>query len=199
MRESIPRSMYITGDMVKADSSQYSMSHTQTCRGRIEEMVKNDPSTRERLSRAEERKTRYLAEHLEKTFRTREIAGGVATSGSRSGAAPTPAMETDDPTEVKNTSVSSSSGFNPRVDNDSSAKELSVPTAKRARSNVAGEIPIPVAEPVQVHVTAGEKGAFPEDSLVTDMEDAGNERAARRARLALVERVVLQLVGDGLG
>ena len=28
------------------------------------------------------------------------------------------------------------------------------------------------------------------------MEDAGNERAARRARLALVERVVLQLVSE---
>ena len=105
-------------------------------------------------------------------------------------------MKTDDSTEVKNTSVSSSSGFNPREDNDSSAKELSVPTAKRARSDVAGEIPIPVAEPVQVHVTAGEKRAVPEDSSDTEMEDAGNERAARRARLALVERVVLQLTSE---
>ena len=69
-------------------------------------------------------------------------------------------METDDSTEGKNTSVSSSSGFNPREDNDSSAKELSVPTGKRARSDVAGEIPIPVAEPGQVHVTAGEKRLF---------------------------------------
>ena len=211
-RELIPRSMYFTGDMVKqygptpgcpkcravarADSSQHSMSYTQTCRVRIEEMVKHDPSTRDRLSRAEERKTRYLAEHLEKTFGLREIAGGVALSGSSSGVAPTPAMETDDSTEVKNTSVSSSSGFNPREDNDSSAKELSVPTAKRARSDVAGEIPIPVAEPVQVHVTAGEKRAVPEDSSDTEMEDAGNERAARRARLALVERVVLQLTSE---
>ena len=122
--------------------------------------MQNDPSTRDRLSRAEERKTRYLAEHLEKTFGTREIAGGVATSGSRSGAAPTPAMETNDSTVVKNSSVSSSSGFNPREDNDSSAKELSVPTAKRARPDVAGEIPIPLAEPVQAHVTAGEKRSF---------------------------------------
>ena len=111
----------------------------------------------------------------------------MATSGSRSGAAPTAAVETDDSTEVKHTSVSS---FNPRVDNDSSAKELSVPTAKRARSDVAGEKPIPVA------VTAGEKRAFPEDSLDTEMEDVGNERAARRARLALVERVVLQLTSE---
>ena len=195
-RELIPRSMYITGDMVKqygptpgcpkcravarAHSSQHSMSHTQTCRVRIEEMVKHDPSTRDRLSRAEERKTRYFAEHLEKTFGPREIAGGVATSGSSSGVAPTPAMETDDSTEVKNTSISSSS----------------VPTAKRARSDVAGEIPIPVAEPVQVHVTAGEKRAVEEDSLDTEMEDAGNERAARSARLALVERVVLQLTSE---
>ena len=51
----------------------------------------------------------------------------------------------------------------------------SVPMAKCARSDVAGKIPIPVAEPVQVHVTAGKK------------------LAACRARLALVERVVLQL------
>ena len=64
-RELIPRSMYFTGDMVKqygptpgcpkcravarADSSQHSMSHTQTCRVRIEEMVKHDPSTRDRF------------------------------------------------------------------------------------------------------------------------------------------------------
>ena len=75
-------------------------------------------------------------------------------------------------------------------------RRSSVPTTKRARSDVAGEIPIPVAEPVQVQVTAGEKRAFPKDSLDTEMEDAGNERAARRARLALVERVVLQLTSE---
>ena len=156
-RELIPRSMYITGDMVKqygptpgcpkcravarADSSQHSMSHTQTCRVRIEEMVKHDPSTRD-------------CARLQVVWPcSGSLSGGVA---------PTPAMETDDSTEVKNTSVSSSSGFNPREDNDSSAKELSVPTGKRARSDVAGEIPIPVAEPVQVHVTAGEKRLFQE-------------------------------------
>ena len=55
-------------------------------------------------------------------------------------------METGDLAEIKSPSLSTSSGFNPREDNDSSAKELSVPTAKRSRSDVAGEIPIPLGE-----------------------------------------------------
>ena len=44
------------------------LPHSRACRERIEGLVGHDPLSRDRLSRAEERKTRDLAEHLEKKF-----------------------------------------------------------------------------------------------------------------------------------
>ena len=51
---------------------------------RIEGLVGNDPMSRDRLSRAEERKTRYLAEHLEKKFGSRPDVTAPTTPGADS-------------------------------------------------------------------------------------------------------------------
>ena len=60
----------------------------------------------------------------------------------------------------------------------------SSPSQRRnVRADVAQEIPI------EVHMIAGEKRSLPEDSLDAEMENAGSERVARKARPALVERV----------
>ena len=83
-REQTPRSMYITSGFIlhhgpaagcpkcrsvaRGDSTNQSPPHSRACREGIDGLVGNDPSTRDRLSRVEERKTRYLAEHLEKKF-----------------------------------------------------------------------------------------------------------------------------------
>ena len=49
---------------------------------RIEEEVNKDPAVRDRLARAEERKNKYLAEHLDRTFGpiSSSTAGGIAGS-----------------------------------------------------------------------------------------------------------------------
>ena len=84
-REQTPRSMYITSDLIwqygpasgcskclsvaQGDSINQTIPHSRACRRtRIEGLVGNDPVSRDRLNRAEERKTRYLCEHLEKKF-----------------------------------------------------------------------------------------------------------------------------------
>ena len=68
---------------------------------------------------------------------------------------------------------------------------------KRSRANdtddVPAEFPIPAAHSDQVVAASGQKSPRPEESCEMDTDDAGGERAARRARLALVEQMVLQL------
>ena len=86
-REQTPRSMHITIDLIRqcgptagcskclsfarADSINQTLPHSRACRERIEGLVGNDPLSRDRLSRGEERKTRHLTEHLEKRFAAR--------------------------------------------------------------------------------------------------------------------------------
>ena len=67
--------------------------------------------------------------------------------------------------------------------------------AKRPRLEeaAAGEPAILAAEPVPLDVTSGETRPCPEESTHTAMDDARSEHAARQARLARVERMVLQL------
>ena len=59
--------------------------------------------------------------------------------------------------------------------------------------NDPGEFPFPAAHSDQVVTTSGQQISSPEESCEMDTDDTGGERAARRARLALVEQVVLQL------
>ena len=78
-------------------------------------------------------------------------------------------------------------------------KSKKVPVAKRAQldgdiaGGMAGAIPLAVAEPISLHVTAGDKRPCAKESSVSEVEYSGSERAARRARLALVERAGLAL------
>ena len=77
-----PRNLYITGDMLKKfggstacnkcrliqyQRSHKGIAHSAACRARIEKCVMEDPDLRLRLEQAEERKTRYLAEEVERT------------------------------------------------------------------------------------------------------------------------------------
>ena len=52
-------------------SISQTLPNSRACWERIEGLVGNDPSTLDRLSCAEERKTHYLVEHLEKKFGSR--------------------------------------------------------------------------------------------------------------------------------
>ena len=54
--------------VARGDSTNQTQPHSRDCRERIKGLVENDPSSRDRVSRAEENKTRHLAEHLEKSF-----------------------------------------------------------------------------------------------------------------------------------
>ena len=73
--------------------------------------------------------------------------------------------------------------------------ECDAPMAKRSRANdteeAPGEIPIPAAHSAQVAAVPGQKRSSPEESCEMGTDGAGGERAARRARLALVEEMVL--------
>ena len=86
-REQTPRSMCITSDLIqqcgptascptccsvaRGDSNNQTLPHSRACQEHIEGLVGNEPFSRDSLSRAEERKTRYSAEHLEKRFGAR--------------------------------------------------------------------------------------------------------------------------------
>ena len=99
-REQTPRSMYITSDLIwqygptpgcpkcrsvaRGDSINQTLPHSRACREGIERLVGNDPLSRDRLSRAEERKTRCLAEHIEKKFGSRPDGVTPTTPGDDS-------------------------------------------------------------------------------------------------------------------
>ena len=61
---------------------------------------------------------------------------------------------------------------------------------KRSRvngtENDPGEIPIPAAHSDQVMAASGKKRSSPEESCEMVTDDTGGERAALRARLALI-------------
>ena len=69
--------------------------------------------------------------------------------------------------------------------------------AKRPKAHDAendqGEIPFPAAHFDQVVAASEQKRSSPEESCEIDTDDTGGERPARRACLALVEQMVLQL------
>ena len=70
---------------------------------------------------------------------------------------------------------------------------IPVRRSKTKTEDVAGEIPIPTTHSDEVVVTSGQKRSSPEESCEMDVDGTGGERAARRARLALVEQMVLHL------
>ena len=71
--------------------------------------------------------------------------------------------------------------------------ECAAPPSQRSRvsESVAGEIPIPEAESSPVPTVTSEKRSSPEESTEMETADRGEERAARRSRLALIEQMVL--------
>ena len=141
----------------------------------------------DRLSRAEERKTRYLAENIEKRFAARPGGGIPATPGADCANAP----------DVQDkTSGSSRSLVAPKSDEPGS-DACAAPMVKRSwvndTENDPGEISVPAAHPGPVLAAPGQKRSSPEESCDMDTDDTGGERAAHRARLALISQVVLQL------
>ena len=195
--------MYITSDLIRqhgpaagcpkcrsvarGDSINQTPPHSCACRERTDGLVGNDPSSRDRLSRAEERKTRHLAEHLEKKFGARP--DGVAPTTSVADSAHVQ--------DVKDKTSGTSGSMVSRKCDEPGSDECDAPMAKLSRANdtdeVPGEIPIPGAHSAQVAAAPGQKRSSPEESCEMGTNGAGGERAARRARLALVEQVVLQL------
>ena len=75
--------------------------------------------------------------------------------------------------------------------------ECAALVAKRSLANDVGhdpgEILIPAAHSDQVATASDQKRSGTEGSCEMDTDDTGGARAARRARLALVEQMVLQL------
>ena len=166
--------------VARGDSTNQGPPHSRACRERIDGLVGKDPSSRDRLSRVEERKTRYFAEHLEKKF-------GARPDGSTPPLLPTHTHTTSVADSAKaqdvkdKTSGTSSSMVPPKCDEPGS-DECDAPIAKRSRAKDTEHVPTP-----------GQKRSSPEESCEMGTDDAGGERAARRARLALVEQMVLQL------
>ena len=121
--------MYITGDLIRqygptagcpksrlvarGDSINQTPPHSRACRERIEGLVGNDVSSRDRLSRAEERKTRHLAEHLEKKFGA--SPDGVTTT--------TPSADSANAQDVKDKTSGSSSSMVPRKSDEPGSDE----------------------------------------------------------------------------
>ena len=99
-RAQTPRSMYITSDLIRqygptagcpkcrsvarGHSTNQTLPHSRACRERIEGLVGNEPSSRDRFNRAEERKTRYLADDVEKKFGARPDGVTPTTPGADS-------------------------------------------------------------------------------------------------------------------
>ena len=201
-REQTRSSMYITSDWIwqcgpksgcpkcrpvaRGDSINQTLPHSRACRERIEGLVGNDLSSRDRLSRDEEIKTRDLTEHLEKKFGSRPQ--GVTHT--------TPCADSANAQNMQDKTGSSSSVVPPKG-YEPSSDECAVPVAKRSLANDVGhdpgEIPIPAAHSDQLATASGRKRSGTEESCEMDTDDSGGARAARRARLALVEQMVLQL------
>ena len=72
---------------------------------------------------------------------------------------------------------------------------MAKPCRANDTENDPGEIPLSAAHSDQVVAASGQKRSCPEESCEMDTDDTGGERAARRACLALVEQMVLQLHG----
>ena len=91
----------------------------------------------------------------------------------------------------------SSSSVVPTKGYEPSSDECAAPVAKRSLANDVGhdpgEIPIPAAHSDQLATASGRKRSGTKKSCEMDTDDSGGARAARRARLALVEQMVLQL------
>ena len=85
--------------VARGNSINQTLSYSHACRQRIEGLAGNDP--RHRLSRVEERKTRCLAEHLEKKFGSRPDGVTPTTSGADS----TNAQDVQDKTTGSSNSV----------------------------------------------------------------------------------------------
>ena len=104
-------------------------------------LVGNDLSSRDRLSRAEEIKTRDLAEHLKKKFGSRPH--GVTPT--------TPCADSANAQNMQDKTGSSSSVVPPKGDEPSS-DECAAPVAKRSQVNFVGrdpgEIPIKSRQPL---------------------------------------------------
>ena len=125
--------------VVRGDSINQTLPHSRACLGHIEGLVGNDPLSRDRLSRAEERKTRHLAEHLEQKFGARP--DGVSTT--------TPGADSADAEDVQDKTSGSSNSMVPPKSDEPGSDECAAPMAKRSRvndtENDPGEILIPAA------------------------------------------------------
>ena len=90
----------------------------------------------------------------------------------------------------------SSSSVVPTKGDEPGSDECAAPVAKRSRAKDVGhdpgEVPVPAAHSDQVVTVSDQKRSGTEESCEMDTDDTG-ARAARRARLALVEQMVLQL------
>ena len=101
--------------------------------------------SRDRLSRAEERKTRYVAEHLEKKFGVR--------------------LDRTNAQDLQDNTSGSSSGMVPLKSEEPGSDECVTPMARRPLANDTdndqGEIPIPAAYSDQVLAAPGQKEVKP--------------------------------------
>ena len=86
--------------------------------------------------------------------------------------------------DVKDKTSGTSSSILPPKCDEPGSDECDAPMARRSRAMDTEHVPTP-----------GQKRSSPEESCEMGTDDAGGERAARRARLALVEQMVLQLRG----
>ena len=98
---------------------------------------------------------------------------------------------------IKTASSPSSSAGIPMKSDVPGSGECTVPPSQLARvsEGVVGEIPIAEAESSPVPAATSEKRSSPEDFTEMETDERGEERAARRSRLALIEQMVLQLHG----
>ena len=123
----VPRNVYITREVLskvgysagcrkcraterKEDGK--GLQHSKECRERIEKAMQDDPVHQERVARAEERKTRYLAEEVERSedqFRRREVQGESPSNPPRGGDGSATSSSTTSATSSSTTSASSSS------------------------------------------------------------------------------------------
>ena len=108
----------------------------------------------------------------------------------------TPGTDSANAQNMQDKTGSSSSVVPPKSDEPSS-DECAVPVAKRSWANDVGrdpgEIPIPAAHSDQVATASGQKRSGTEESCEMNTDDTGGARPARRARLVLVQQMVLQL------
>ena len=163
----------------EGDLSQPSRRHSDECRARIEERLRNGPDLQERIERADLRQNEYLA---------RTVAEGDTRTANPVDVPVVPNLQEPTPVEPP------IDAHRARQPEDS---DEDVPPGKRPRESAEDEMPMPVAEDVVDDIDDNREVARP--SVESDTSRAKRARFGTEDEGLLVGHVDARAVGKVLG